>query len=90
MPNLHTILKDFSIDTTNSFGKEFGEFISQTEQKIKELMLGKEEINMLVKKYLQNVPISGNLSGTECLYANEGALNKLSSNIHSAMLKKLE
>lgn len=53
-------------------------------------MTTQEQLEKIVKEYIGNVPIKGDFDATHCLYINEGAIIKLASAIHSAMLKKLE
>ena len=48
-------------------------------------MITQEQLEKIIKEYIGNVPIKGNLDGTQCLYINEGAIIKLASAILSAM-----
>ena len=48
-------------------------------------MTTQEQLEKVIKKYIGNVPIKGNLDGTQCLYINEGAIIKLASTILLAM-----
>ena len=48
-------------------------------------MTTQEQLEKIIKRYIANVPIKGNLDGTQCLYINEGATIKLASAILSAM-----
>ena len=44
-----------------------------------------EQLEKIIKEYIGNVPVKGNLDGTQCLYINEGAVVKLATAILSAM-----
>ena len=48
-------------------------------------MTTQKQLEKIIKRYIANVPIKGNLDGTQCLYINEGAIVKLASAILSAM-----
>ena len=48
-------------------------------------MTTQEQLEKIIKEYIGNVPIRGNLDGTQCLYINEGAIIKLAAAILSAI-----
>ena len=97
MSNLRTILEELvfvKLEASDDLDNKLcNDFISQTEQKIKELMLGEGEMLDIFPDYLHTVMFAimdnqPNIPNMQVIFKNEIPL--IVTTIHSAILKKLE